>query len=483
MFCKRCGSNIADGSLVCPVCGERFAAGTPRPSGFFSAPGGLDGSASGAPTRPPAPTPVAEGAGFGQWGSGAGQGDAGAGTPRPSGFFSAPGGLDGGASGAPTQPPAPAPVAGNAGFGKWGSGAGQENAGAGTPPDSTPGAGTFCRFCGARLGAGDDFCGACGAAQSTVQRPAKKRKKLVAILLGAAAAVTALVLVLVLWILPKAETLNGPMAKILSAVDKTLNASSFSGSVTTYDRNEEVSRTTFKASVSTAKRDITAIIDSGYNYKAVYKNYYVYNIYHTYDEPEYFKDDCIYSDEYGWCYVKYGDKKRMSDDLSLLFDAYNAFDASDVDLEKMTGRNDSDLYDDLERKFYVDKLEDAYTELMRCLNDEQWLEENAGYKCTQRSGRTTYSFRFDSATAARCAEEVCDIMRPAIRGGISRDYVNEVAEALEHVYAEIVVESGYLTAATFSYDGDSYELRLYDIGKTKIDTNWLDRLLAEVEKD
>lgn len=402
MFCKRCGSNIADGSLVCPVCGERFAAGTPRPSGFFSVPGGLDGGASGAPTRPPAS----------------------------------------------------APVAGNAGFGQWGSGAGQENAGAGTPPDSTPGAGTFCRFCGARLGAGDDFCGACGAAQSTVQRPAKKRKKLVAILLGAAAAVTALVLVLVLWILPKAETLNGPMAKILSAVDKTLNASSFSGSVTTYYRNEMDSRTTFKASVSTAKRDITAIIDSEY---AFYKGYYI-----------------DVRDSY---------KKRMSDDLSLLFDAYNALDASDVDLEKIIGRYDPDFYDDLERELDVDKLEDAYTELMRCLNDEQWLEENAGYKCTQRSGRTTYSFRFDSATAARCAEEVCDIMRPAIRGGISRSDVNETAERLEGVYAEIVVENGYLTAATFSYGRDSYELRIYDIGKTQIDTNWLDRLLVEVEKD
>lgn len=402
MFCKRCGSNIADGSLVCPVCGERFAAGTPRPSGFFSVPSGLDG----------------------------------------------------GASGTSTQPPASAPVAENAGFGKWGSGAGQENTGAGTPPDSTPGAGTFCRFCGARLGAGDDFCGACGAAQSTVQRPAKKRKKLVAILLGAAAAVTALVLVLVLWILPKAETLNGPMAKILSAVDKTLNASSFSGSVTTYYRNEMDSRTTFKASVSTAKRDITAIIDSEY---AFYKGYYI-----------------DVRDSY---------KKRMSDDLSLLFDAYNALDASDVDLEKIIGRYDPDFYDDLERELDVDKLEDAYTELMRCLNDEQWLEENAGYKCTQRSGRTTYSFRFDSATAARCAEEVCDIMRPAIRGGISRSDVNETAERLEGVYAEIVVENGYLTAATFSYGRDSYELRIYDIGKTQIDTNWLDRLLAEVEKD
>lgn len=400
MFCKRCGSNIADGSLACPVCGERFAASTPRPSGFFSVPGGLDGSASGAPTQPPASAPIAESAGFGKWGSGAGQGNA------------------------------------------------------GTPPDTTPGAGTFCRFCGARLGAGDDFCGACGAAQSTVQRPAKKRKKLVAILLGAAAAVTALVLVLVLWILPKAETLNGPMAKILSAVDKTLNASSFSGSVTTYDRNEVDSRTTFKASVSTAKRDITAIIDSEY---AFYKGYYID--------------------------VEYGYKKRMSDDLSLLFDAYNAFGASDVDLEKIIGRYDPDFYDDLERELDVDKLEDAYTELMRCLNDEQWLEENAGFECTQRSGRTTYTFRFDSATAARCAEELWDIMRPAIRGGISRDYVNEVAEAIEDVYAEIVVENGYLTAATFSCDGDFYELKLYDIGKTQIDTDWLDRLLVEVEKD
>ena len=66
MFCKRCGSNIADGSLACPVCGERFAASTPRPSGFFSVPGGLDGSASGAPTQPPASAPIAESAGFGK---------------------------------------------------------------------------------------------------------------------------------------------------------------------------------------------------------------------------------------------------------------------------------------------------------------------------------------------------------------------------------------------------------------------------------
>ena len=426
MFCKRCGSNIADGSLACPVCGERFAASTPRPSDFFSVPGGLDGGASGTPTQPPALTPVAE----------------------------------------------------NAGFSQWDSGAGQENAGAGAQPDSTPAAGAFCRFCGARLGADDGFCGACGAAQSTVKRPAKKRKKLVAILLGAAVAVTALVLVL--WILPKMAALNGPLVKILSAADKTLNASSFSGSVTTYYRNEMDSRTTFKASISTAKRDITAIIDNG----AFYKGYYIGNIFLIdEDEVEDLSDNCIYSQEYDlWYVVEYGYKKRISDDLSLLFDAYNAFDASDVDLEKIIGRYDPDFYDDLERELNVDKLEDACTELMRCLNDEQWLEENAGYKCTQRNGRTTYSFQFDSATAERCAEEVCDIMRPAIRGGISRSDVNETAEALEGVYAEIVVENGYLTAVTLSYGRFSYELRLYDIGKTKIDTNWLDRLLAEAEE-
>lgn len=452
MNCKKCGSPLPEGSLFCGVCGERVTAESAAPSGgFFSTAGGLDGSGG----RPVPQTP---------------QG-------RPQGVSGLSGSLVNGGQNAqkrpvqpdqpvqPVQPPVQ-PV--------------QQVRPPEPPIQTVQPPVAYCANCGAPMEAGSKFCGVCGAPvagagpaliddlRPLLPNPRAKKPKKKLLIIGAAALSVLLVVGIVLGIIVQSVA-NGPVAKLYTSVRNTLNASSFSGEIYCSNSYGDRERFSFEAAISPKHEEVSAVISIDGSKVAIYDGYLL--------EKE---GDYVY-------------KEDISEILDQIFEAYNSTKSnlSDTDLRKVIRDADpsGELYDIVSETVDLDKLEDCFKTLIKRLNDESWLKENAGFVKNKHGKQTTYSFEIGT----RFLRAIAEILRPAFHS--SEEYYDAMGdydfmdrEGIS-VEASYTVEGKYLVSASFTVnESRSYGVKTFNygidftnIGHTQIDTDQLEYWLSIAE--
>lgn len=177
----------------------------------------------------------------------------------------------------------------------------------------------------------------------------------------------------------------------------------------------------------------------------------------------------------------------ISDELEDFFDQYEEnSDMEDIDWEELLDEIQDGLYDEASEYIDFDILNDSLTAYFKTINDEQWLEENAGFSQKEKNGVTYYIFEpniydFTSASLAEFEEVFVD-----------EDFYDELCEGLEEIeeYTDKVelefqfgLDGGDLVSIEFNGDasGDKISIgaEFSDIGDTEIDTDELADILEE----
>lgn len=434
MICKKCGNLLSEDSLFCPRCGEKVSSEAPEAldnAGFFAAPGNVRDAQSASPV--PSQRTVSREA---------------ASKLRISGSI----------TGAESRAAAETPKAETTQQtfeGSLGSPAAASSSG--------PAAPKYCPNCGAEAEPGSKFCGACGAVMqetSAFKKLPIAKKKLLRIIAASAAAVCVVVCV-ILGI--SALTAKGPFNTLATALNNTLNASSFTAEISSYRHGSPKEPYCVEAALDLKHRDITALIhtDDG-DTVALYNGYLL--------------------EEYGNIY-----KEDISDQLMQVFDIFDSCSNDDIDIGSFltsvdpSGREWRQANEVLD----LDVMNDCIKKLMKCLNDEDWLKENADYYVAESGSNTTYCFTI----SARTLTAVLDIYKPAFRS--QADYVeakydtmNFVEDIGERAQFSFTTDGKYLTYISVTF-GDYYQdvfiINFSQIGSTNIDVEQLAYWLSIAE--
>ena len=447
--CRNCKASIPDDSVFCPSCGQKVeTVSVIASSSAFRRAGNLDGSdfMAGTPATERKPAVSQENTGL-----------------RFSSSFKR-------ADSTPAAEPTAAPS--NPLHDRFPSAA----------PMGTGSAGR-CPHCGGPLDPDAVFCNNCGKklSASMAEKAAKKLSglKLPKLPKKGVIAVASIALVLAVVLIVGSATswfgATGPAVQIASAVKNTLAAESFTVDFTyTYNGyhglHDEVSGTAYVSFVPD-KRELTAYVnltsDGETGVIAIYDGYYM----------EADRDGC------------WGDD--ISEQLDLFFDSYEKGPAEDFSSEDFLR---SVLYKGISRDIDFDVLDTCLAAYFKKLNDKQWLKENAGYSVEKDGGMTMHCFSPNIHTFLKASfaeiedafinEELYDEMNDDIadlRYGSKYTDTDAVfgvkGGKLVHFDAKVTSSPDGLT------EGDSFraEADFYDIGKTKIDTEELKDLLAEVK--
>lgn len=423
MICKECGNILAEGSTFCGACGARVeASGSAAAAGFFSVPGDLYGAE---PKRTPGASP------------------AGGNTPSGVRFtFDAAGGTSASPSGAGLRGMSASPDARTAAAGKL-----------------------RCPSCGAEMRPDDKFCALCGgsigaaAGKPAPKRPrsAKKKKLLIS---GIALATVCVLVFGILGIIALVRA-NGPFGQIFSSLEETLTSKGFSVRVSLYEDGSLEDKYTAEVAFSPSDRELTAVIYDGRRTYAIYKGYALYK-----------SGDDVY-------------KEDISDELEMFFDIYGCIDLTDMDFQALLEQIDPSgrSFRKLEEHIDTEALNKCFSTLWEQLNDEEWLKENAGYYCSERSGSTTLCFDLNYDVLPQFLYAALGTMKPAFQSIDDYYDVKDGVAYLERrerdaLYLEFTTEGNYLTSAviTAQEGNDSVRITLdfSGIGSTEIDVEQLD---------
>lgn len=437
MICKICNSNIADGSLFCPVCGSKqepaSAFHTPMSSDLgWGVPGDLDAEQPAQPWNTPAPQE----------------------TPQPH-WSDATTVLN---ENPYQQPRTPyyAPV------------------GYGQPDVSAPV--TPCPQCGknmARRPLGAQSCEFCGwndfrPPYRAPEAPAPKPKsgKLIGVIAGAAVAVLVLIVVLV-GVFTNWFGLTGPAMTVANAAKNTLTAENLTVEFTIDEGYESIEGTAY-IDMDLDKRILNLLleleVDGETGELVIYDEYLI-----------------LHSEGY----YQYMD---ISDELDEFFDACEQTGSGEIDWEEIFVEWDIDQDDDLERIIDFDKINDCLTAYAKKLNDPNWLKTYAGYSTDQKNGVTRYILEpelavFLPASAVYFEDAFYD-------RDVYEDIMDET-EDLEELDDELQimvafgVKSGKLVSVETEievYGEDAtVEVTFSDIGSTKLDLDELADMLEEAK--
>lgn len=463
MVCKNCKASIPDDSMFCPSCGQKVEAEpvvTPAPtfSSAFRQAGSLDGSDSGmgAPVVERKPVAPQEDTGL-----------------RFSSSFKR-------ADSVPAVEPVAEPVAVPVNP-KWEEVACSE-------PEATLTT-NRCPHCGGTMDPDAKFCNNCGKklSASLAERAAKKFTGIKAPklpkkgIIAAASIALILAIVLIVGAATNWFGVTGPAAQIARAVKNTFAAKNFSVDFE-YTYNEyrewgtEVSGTAYVA-LDPDKReltlyaDVTAEGESGVI--AIYDGFYIV------DGPA----GC-------WGY-------DVSEELDAYFDAYEEGTAKDFSWEDFINSISYEgAYDEAKEDIDFDKLDTCLAAYIKKLNDKKWLEENAGYSVEKDGGVTMHCFNPDIYSFLKAsASEIENAFIDQDLYDEMNDGITDLRSGSKYTDTNIVfgIKGGKLVhfegKVSGSYDGLTQgdelhiEADFYDIGKTKIDTDELDDMLAEAKKN
>lgn len=178
----------------------------------------------------------------------------------------------------------------------------------------------------------------------------------------------------------------------------------------------------------------------------------------------------------------------ISDELDDFFDEYEDFELEEIDWEELLDEIDRGLYDEASEYIDFDVLNNCLTAYYKTINDEKWLEKNAGFSEKEKRGVTYYVFDLDiyDFASASLAEFEDAFVDP--------DDYEEIEEALEELESDMDrvdlelsfgLDGGDPVSLEFKGDaqGDevSFCIEFTDIGETEIDMDELEDILDDAE--
>lgn len=331
----------------------------------------------------------------------------------------------------------------------------------------------FCNNCGKKLG--DSLAEKFVKKISDVKTPKISKKGIIAI----AGTALLVAVILIVGFATRWFGMTGPAAQIISALKNTAKAENFTVdfeiSYNEYRESNTESWGTAHFAIDHDKRDLTMYteltIDDETVVIAIYEGYYIVGS----------------SGDY-WGY-------DISEALEDYFDAYEEGTAKDFSWEDFLDSVAYEgAYDEAKEDINFKKLDTCFAEYVKNLNDEEWLEENAGYTVEKDDGVTMHCFTPD----------IYSFLKASISGFkdafIDRETFSEMNEDItdlrtESKYTDTQIVFGikgrklvhFEGKVSGSYDGltdgDTYyiEADFYDYGKTEFDIGELDDMLAEVK--
>ena len=432
MNCKKCGNQLSADSLFCPYCGEKVQSGTSEAPGDSTAFLAQEDTGAAPVESPNADAQAVPGE------SASGPQTSGADEPKdaigPAGTESTEAGTTQQTSDAPSDSAAEMPA-----------------------PDS--GVPEYCPRCHAKSEPGSKFCGRCGAALSEMpapQKPQKSKKKWLWIVAAVAAAVCAAV-----GIFFGVSALKGKGASqtLTNALRNTLSAPSVTAELSIYSDGSLDNFYHIEAELDLKHKDVTALI----------RNYDGDTV-------------ALYN---GYLMERYGSfvyKQDISDELMEAFDSYNTYSDGNVDVDSMLEDMDPWLRTEAEEVLDFDVASDCVQELKKCLNDKDWLEENAGYNVVKNGSETTYYVSISTRTVAA----VLEIFKPAFRSqGSYYDLKEELVDEVGGLACSYTTDGKYLTRITVDvvtdYSTNSVVIDFSNIGSTRVDVDQLTYWLSIAE--
>ena len=349
----------------------------------------------------------------------------------------------------------------------------------------------LCPYCGSALDQDAKFCSSCGKklGESLAKKVEKKLKGIKLpdmkktlgmpkrLIITTVSIIAVLALVIIVGIATNWFGATGPAVQVASAVKNTLTAENFSVDFDyTYNVYREYSDEAYGTayvSLDPKKRELTVYadltIDGESGIFAIYDGYYIIE----------------------------QNRECWGEDISKQIDDF--FDAYEEGMEK------DGTWEELFDTFFPNAtrdvidfeiLNDCISEYVKNLNNKKWLEENAGYAVKKNNGVTQYCL----------APDIYDFLKNSIAQFEdafieSSDYddlyeeVRDLRSGSKYTDTEVVfgVKSGKLTEFSFDisgpYEGLTYgdeihiEADFYDIGKTEIDIDELEDMLAEAKKN
>ena len=380
----------------------------------------------------------------------------------------------------------------------------------------------FCTKCGNENSEGSRFCNCCGSelnsnyAESYVaqnsdveleqQEPFfeatsdKKTKKGKAKLLWAILIpVIAVILIAGITVTAVVAPYYGPMTNIVKAVDKTVNAESFSFKVKTETKDDEGIDLKGSVILDFAKKDITMYCNltvegtrteseaTEYGYESKEVEYADNRFFGIYDGKLFAGDADTgevhnvvdISDTVEICFETYAERgdyvNTKGFDYDKLFDKISDVTGRDID------RDDIEDYVDL------DMLNDSFKTAWKSLNDKKWLEENLNYEKDRNDGVTYYSFEPDYKDLARSAKDIfSDAIVDDDLKDLFEDGIDDIADDLKDndifdIEADIGIKKGYLYEATFKNSKVKAKIEFGNIGSAKLNEKQLQEYIDSAE--
>lgn len=188
---------------------------------------------------------------------------------------------------------------------------------------------------------------------------------------------------------------------------------------------------------------------------------------------------------------KWGDyeeysKDDISDELDEFFDTYE--DAKDMDWEELFEMIEDTTGYDLEDIIDIKEFEKCVTAYFRNLNNNKWLEENAGYSTSKDNGVRYYEFEPNLYKFSKASLEV---FKEAFD---DKDDYNDIMDGLKSSRKEISdwdveisfgVKRSKLAEVELKVDADAlcmeYSIEFQNIGKTEIDVDFLEDMLDKAK--
>lgn len=266
---------------------------------------------------------------------------------------------------------------------------------------------------------------------------------------------------------------GGPLAKISSAMEKTLQAGNLTMDFTIdVDGGGELEGTAW-VELDTSHQELTLYIECENG-----SHFYKYGIYDGYSfYREYYRGEL--TDE-GWADV--------ADDLEDIFDSLDEYEGMSLEeiLEELDDRSNGEFSE----IFDLDELETDIVNFTKTASKTEWLEKNLDYSKSKKDGQTLYGFEFK---VYRLLLNILPEFKSAFEDkDVYMEARDELKEAISDGYeidieTSIGVKSGYLSSIQFCWE-DSWEdvefsVDISDVGKTELDLEELEDMLNDIQEN
>ena len=323
----------------------------------------------------------------------------------------------------------------------------------------------FCTACGQQMPGDAQVCSNCGAQLKKPQQPKEKVgviekvKNIPQKILWPALGGTVLVIFLIVALATGLFARKGAAEVLWDGAQNTLLSKNFTAEVSV-DMGGESQTVSFQAAVDEKKEDVTFYAEHNGIVAAIYKGY------------------TLTGSDYG----VYGE--NIAEELHQIFEAYDSVE-DDIDWEELiTEQAGPNAYEEACQYVNFKKLDKYLDKVWDNLNNAKWLKENAGFS----QDGNTYILEPDLYellyTIASGSQEVFNDPTMYLEMMEELESAKSILRSFD-VRLQFTVKGGKLTYISLELDAlmmnVNVSARFYDIGKTKINTDKLESMLAQVE--